>query len=64
MPPDETGMKILERIDGVAAVGALLGDLAPGLGVTEEKLEGDLFPRLEDLVGRGALEVVGREPAP
>jgi hypothetical protein len=61
---NETGMKILERIDGVAAVGALLGDLAPGLGVTEEKLEGDLFPFLEDLVGRGALEVVGREPAP
>jgi hypothetical protein len=61
---NETGMKVLERIDGVAPVGALLQDLAAGLGMAEEKLEGDILPFLEDLVSRGALEVVGREPAP
>jgi hypothetical protein len=57
---NETGMRVLERIDGATPVGTLLEALARELDVPRERLEADVLPFLDDLLARGALEEPGR----
>jgi hypothetical protein len=60
---NETGMKVLERLDGSASVGAILRGLAADLSVPTETLEKDVLPFLEILMEKGALEELVRREA-
>lgn len=52
---NETGMKVLERMDGSTPIGGVLRSLASELGVSQETLESDVLPFLQILVEKGAL---------
>ncbi len=60
---NETGMKVLERLDGTASVGSILRGLATDLAVPTETLEKDILPFLEILKEKGALEDLTRREA-
>lgn len=60
---NETGMKVLERLDGTTSVGSILRGLANDLAVPSETLEKDVLPFLEVLKEKGALEELVRQEA-
>ena len=54
---DPLGSRLLERVDGRAALGAIAAELAPDYDVEPARLERDLIGFAEELVTAGVLEL-------
>ena len=54
--PDETALAVLQRVDGISAVAAIIDALAAIYAAPREQIRDDVLALLAELAGKGVIE--------